>query len=370
MADDEVPPGGSESTGGQGDQPTTREVASGEREDPTPREQKTDPPADKPPEVRRTEPVSESDALIERLNKMISDMGTNEANMYAKLKGDIDALEKQGNVQQPSLTQGTVSAPPPPTEQQRGGLAEFVGGLLKWSALGLIMFGGGGRSRGHNAIYKSAIGAALLGFSQGRKDVSDRALKVWEKNREIVNDANREQNANNRAILADNRLALNQKMDLIKAHSDFYRDYVNADNARRQDLLAIQKIQADKEKAQKDKEEWERKNRHRVYDIIGHKAIDLQYYDWIRAKTGVQITHDTSQEQFDEFMKQHPELQFSEFFAEKTKRDEEEKAQQSKTKAYEDEKARLKAKKEADEGNADQSEAAKKDAKVLEGLIR
>jgi hypothetical protein len=266
---------------------------------------------------------------------------------------------------------GQVSPPPPATEQQKGGLSEFIFNLLKFGALTAVAFGIGGRGYGHNAAWKGAIGAALKGYASGRKDVADGAMKVWEKNREIINDANREQNANYRAILQDQRLALTQKMDMINGLSKMYQDTRMYDASRLQDLKATIKALDDQIKVQRDKEKWEIEHRDKIYDVLGKNQLTAQYLAWLSQQSGgkVNLTGNSNPDDWHKVEKEHPEWAFSEFL----KWHEQEEIRKAGEKTKRETEERLKAKKAGEEGGettpAD-PEAAKKAAKILEGLVQ
>jgi hypothetical protein len=362
MADDDVPIGGSESTGGQGDQPTTKEVESGEREDPTPPESK--PEEEKPSEEDPAKTKIESfNSINEQLNKMYKEASERETEMRTKISGAVNDLQKLINQPAPAPPQA-VTMPPPMSEQHKGGVAEFVTNLLKFGALAALAFGAGRRGAGHSAIAKSALGAALSGYAEGRKDVRDSAMHLWEKNREVVNDYNREQNANYRAILQDRRMNLTQKMDMINALSAEYKDYRTWDASRRQDLTALQKNINDQMRLQRDHEKWVIQHRHKINDAIGKEGHDGRYFAWVYQKSGIQMDANWTADQYYDFGKAHPELQMSEFI--KYEKDEEIKKVREKAEAG----ARgREAATQPEKAPAD-PEAEKKAAKILEGLVQ
>jgi hypothetical protein len=248
----------------------------------------------------------------EHLDRMTDDARTRSDRMKSQL--DSSLAELKGLVDQPAPAPPEgITMPSPLSEQQKGGLAEFVVNLLKFGALTTIAFGAGARNRGHGAAWKSAIGAALTGYANGRKDVTNAAMKVWEKNREIVNDMNREQNQNYRQLLQDRRLGLTQKMDMINALAKMYGDYRTSDATERQDLNAtIKSIEAQLDVQRKHEDEV-RKNRHKIYDAIGKTNINGQYFAWVHKKSGVNMDANWTADQYYEFTKEHPELHMSEF---------------------------------------------------------
>ena len=254
-------------------------------------------------------------AQKEHLDRLTDDARTRSERYKSQIEGAL--AELKGLVDQPApASPQPITMPPPLSEQQKGGVAEFVTNLLKFGALTTIAFGVGTRNRGHGAAYKSAIGAALTGYVNGRKDVTNAAMKVWEKNREVVNDMNREQNANYRQVLQDRRLGLTQKMDMINAYSKLYGDYRTSDATERQDLNAtIKSIEAQLDVQRKHEDEV-RKNRHKIYDAIGQGKGNINglYFAWVHDKSGVNMDANWTADQYYDFTKEHPELHFSEFY--------------------------------------------------------
>jgi hypothetical protein len=303
---------------------------------------------------------------IEMLTKMQQQAAAREQDMQAKLMPMLQDLTKLSYAPIPPPPQGVV-APPPPSEQQKGGLSEFIFNLLKFGALTAIAFGTGGRGMGHNAIWKSAVGAALTGFAAGRKDVVDNSMKVWEKNREIINDANRQQADQYKQILDNQSTSLKQKMDLVNTMATINRDYKAWDTSRREDLTALQDHVEKQMKVQKDKEQWEIDHRDTLYDVLGKNQMTMQYLTWLHEKSGgkVTLTGNSSPDAWHKVEKEHPELSFSSFMKEHT--------EEEVKKAGEKSKAEAEAKKEVKEGEdkvPDATENAKKAATLLNDLVQ
>jgi hypothetical protein len=303
------------------DDASTNEAGSGDTPPPTPPPAEDKPASgqkseEKPPEETSTEKWSDLmtkwEANTARLNELAKNATEREARMHNEIEPAMKKL--QSLVNEPTVPPPEpMTMPPPPTEQQKGGLAEFVVNLLKFGALATIAFGMGRRGAGHSYIWKTAIGAALTSYAKGRSDISSAAMHLWEKNREVVNDYNREQNANYRAILQDHRLDLTQKMDMINALSTEYRDYRTADAAERQDLTALQKSMDDQMRAQRAQEKWVIEHRHKIYDAIGKQGQDGKYFAWVYQKSHIQMDANWTADQYYDFVKAHPELAMSEF---------------------------------------------------------
>jgi hypothetical protein len=303
---------------------------------------------------------------IEMLTKLQQESAGREQAMQAKLMPALQDLMKLSDTPLPAPPQG-ATAPSPPTEQQKGGVSEFVFNLLKFGALTAIAFGTGGRGMGHNAIWKSAIGAALTGFAAGRKDVVDNSMKVWEKNREIINDANRQQNENYKQILDNQKFSLTQKMDLLNSTATILRDARAWDASRRQDLTAVQDHIDKQMKLQEDKEKWEIEQRDKIYDVLGKKQETTRYLSWLYDKSGgkVTLTGKSSTNDWYKVEKEHPEWSFSAFEKEETERTIKEAAARTKAEAE----AKKEVKGEEDKV-PDATENAKKAAEVLKGLVQ
>lgn len=322
------------------------------------------------PIAPRAQPVTDQDrqnAYIEQLEKNYQESSQRGEKMFAQIQDALGNLMKVANAPTPAPPQGAV-APPPPTEQQKGGLSEFVFNLLKFGALTAIAFGSRGRGFGHNAVYKAAIGSALTGYAAGRKDVADASMRLWEKNREIINDQNKEANANYRALIQDERLALTQKMDILNSLSKTEGDYRMFQASKNQNLMDVHRAIADREKLQEHKEEWERTHKDQIYDMLGKGQMTEQYLAWVHQMSGgkATVTRTSSLAEWRKLEEEHPDLRWSEFL----KWHEAEEIR----KAGEKRKVEAQASKDVKEGKTEEKpadpEAAAKAAKILEGLVQ
>lgn len=333
-------------------------------------------PAEKPAEQKPQESTAETEekGYVEMLTKIQQESATRTKEMQDRLMPALNEFAKLASQPAPASPVPTA-LPAPPNEQQKGGLSEFVFNLLKFGALAAVAYGASGRGRGHNAIYKSAIGAALKGYATGRKDVADHAMTVWEKNREIINDANREQDKRYQTILDNKQTNLKQKMDLLNEISKIYGDYRTWDDSRRQDLTAARDHLDKRTKLQRDKEQWEIEHREELYSLLGKSEINNKYLAWLheKARGKVDLSKIHAADDWYKVEKEHPEWSFSEFLRFNT--EEENKAAIEKAGAEEGAKetARLKAKKGAEEDATkvpNASENAEKAAKLLESLVQ
>jgi hypothetical protein len=231
--------------------------------------------------------------------------------MRDRIMPELNDLEKLAH--QPDPAPPTpYKMPAPYTDQQKGGIAEAAMQLFKFAALAAVAYGVSGRGRGHNAIFLGALGAGIKSYQAGHEEARDKSLKLWEKNYEVLKDANREQQQNYRDILADKHLKLGEQTTLINSYAKFYGDQRMQDASERQDIMAIQRTITDHERQQRDSEKQMQKDRFKWYDIMGKSQSAYDYADWVREKSGgkVDLSKARNEDEMYQMEKQFPRSQF------------------------------------------------------------
>lgn len=270
------------------DQPDTSgamTLHSGYPEAPSPTQTEPDQAEEPPRKSEDTLNESRRKAYFEQLERNYYESADRSNKMMAEIQDSVQKLQQVANAPVPKAPVPTA-LPAPPNEQQKGNTSEFVFNLLKFGALAVMAFGMRGRGYGHNAIYKGAIGAAIDGYYSGRKDVANAAMQLWEKNRETINAANRQQTASYKEVLADRRLDLAQKMDVINQKSKLLGDYRAFEASKNNNLIELQKMLYDDERLQQHQEDFVRKNRDKLYNILGKPELTAQYWGWVNEKMG------------------------------------------------------------------------------------
>jgi hypothetical protein len=115
-------------------------------------------------------------------------------------------------------------------------------------ALGMVIAGSRGKRSGVAASF--FLGSAMKAYSEGRNEESKRRMDEWWKKVQYDKTINQERLANNRAVMENNKLSLDKKMDILKTYHELYQDEagLKADDTR--NLKIIQKRMQDDEKAQ------------------------------------------------------------------------------------------------------------------------
>ena len=307
----DVPPGGSETTGGQGDQPTTAEVQQDPGKDPTPPPQDPKNLPSAPDSQKPEDPYgTEHRVYLSQLEDLQRRADARDYEIRSQLMPDIQKLQQMVNTPLPQAPQ-PVQPPTPPTEQQKGGLSEFIMNVLKFGALVGIAYGTRGRAGA--SLSKLAIGSALQGYANARKDVVNQSMQLYEKNRQYANDLNKQQNQEYHNLIQDERLSLQQKMDLINSRARFYGDLNTADAAKRQNLKdVIDRIEKQK-KLQQDKEKEDFRSRDKFYDSIGDKNFTARYLAWLTQKTGKVWTRNSDPNELAQLEHDHPDWSVAAF---------------------------------------------------------
>ena len=114
-------------------------------------------------------------------------------------------------------------------------------------------------------------------------------MQLWEKNREIINDYNKQQIELYKANLADSRLSLQNKLALNNQVAAAYRDYRNWESTKAQNLRDHQAALKDQERVQRDNEKWVRTQRDKLYNVLGKPNITAQYWAWVRKESGGKV---------------------------------------------------------------------------------
>ena len=268
-----------------------------------------------PQSTQPEQPAPESQSTLktfgDRLGQLAQHASEREGQMRDKIMPELSALEALAH--QPDPAPPTPQKMPAPyTDQQKGGIAEAAMQLFKFAALAAVAYGVGGRGRGHGAIFMGALGAGLKSYQAGHEQARDKSLRLWEKNYEVIKDANREQQQNYREILADKHLKLQEQTTLLGAYSKFYGDERMQDAAERQDIMAIQKTIEDHERQQRDSEKQMAKDRFKWYDIMGKSQSAYDYADWIREKSDgkLDLSKARNEDEMYQMEKQFPRSQF------------------------------------------------------------
>lgn len=304
-------------------------------------------------------------AIIDELEKNYQQSHAMGQKMLTGIQDRLAELMKLRDQPLPDPPQ--LQKPPPLTQQQQGGLSEFVFNLLKFGALTAMAFGTAGRGYGHNAIWKGAIGAALTGYANGRKDVMNKSMQLWEKNREMINDANKQQIERYKEILDNRKLTLSDKMDTINNLSRLLGDYRMFQDSENKNLNDVQRSLQDKEKLQNEQEATVRKQRDKLYNVLGKPAFSDEYWAWVNKKSGRNLTPNSSAEDIEKAETDYPVSDFLIWH-------ENEEIEKAGKKTREQEEA----KKEVKEGTPTEEEQQKRDAaqkkvdeltaKILPGL--
>lgn len=284
------------------------------------------------------------------------------------LQKELDAIKAEAN-KDPDKPPVPTALPAPPTQSEKNGIAVAATNILKWGALIGLAYGFRGRGRLRNSIFKLGLGAALEGYYKGNNEQRDRALSAWEKNRQAINDQNREQHQEHMDILRDQKLSLQQKMDVFREQAQLSGNKRAFDAASRADVGGLQKMVTDEIRMQRAMEKQTRDDRKTWYKALGLSGKEgVEYQDWIRSKGGPDVRGKSEDEMY-EIEKKYP---IHEMLDEQSKEKAQESLKEAGEKAGAEETARLKAKKDFEQGTGSQDqrtqEGLKKAGDILNSL--
>ena len=202
-----------------------------------------------------------------------------------KLKEDI------ANPNPPEPHYMSEAPPKELTQDQKMTLPQLGLNILKWGALMGLAYGLTRHSPHRGTMYKLALGAGREADQKQQEYNRDQLVKAWEKNRQWISDNNKLQQERYKAILEDHKMHRQQRMDLLKAEADMWKDKRTADAAVRQDDTAIARIMVDRERLNHDWEKDDLQNRKQWYSLLGLSGKEgSEYRDWILSKGGPDIS--------------------------------------------------------------------------------
>jgi hypothetical protein len=279
---------------------------------------------------------------IEQQNKDLNDAYTRLHEDESRRNDDHNqlALElqrlREEAAKEPPAPPEPSAMPAPPNQEQKNNIATLGFGLLKWAALLGISYGLSRKSPHRNTVFKLGLAAAINGYYAGSNPSRDKALSLWEKNRQAILDNNRQEQQRYKDTMENHKFTLQQKMDIFKEQAQMNRDAITWDAARRGDINAIQSAIKYRDKLNKDFHTQMKKQQQEWYKAMGLPAREgALYREWIMGKGGPDIRKAKDQDEEMDIESKYPIHQMLEEDSKKKREEGETEKKEAEDRAFE-----------------------------------